>query len=69
LPECAECSGLRGESSLAFSEYIAAKDDFAMARKDDPAFQQKREEFERSKSRLRQCHEREELHRRESHVS
>jgi hypothetical protein len=67
MTDCPECARLRGESGSAFAEYEAHKDELAMTRKADKAFDSKRRAFEQARGRLRECHNREHQHRTEAH--
>jgi hypothetical protein len=68
MTDCPECARLRQESAIAYSEYIATKDELPMTRKaDHKAFAAKRRAFERAQGRLRECHKCEQHHRDEVH--
>lgn len=64
---CTECGRLRGESALAFAEYIGRKNQLAMTQKTDKSSAAKRKAFEQALGQLDECHKREDHHRLEAH--
>lgn len=67
MNNCPECTRLRGESTAAFAEYTARKDELAMTGKRDKSFAARRQAFEQAKGRLRECHKQEANHRVDAH--
>ncbi len=67
MADCPECTRLRGESALAFSEYTARKDELVMTRKSDKSFAMKRRAMELAEGQLSESIKRERKHRRDAY--
>ena len=68
MTDCPECSRLREESALAYSEYLSCKDELAMAARNDKAFAAKQLALKQAEGRLRECHRRSAQHREATHT-
>jgi hypothetical protein len=68
MTDCLDCTRLREESALAFSEYLSCKDELAITEKTDKSFVAKRRAFEQAQGHLRECHSREHHHRDAAHT-
>lgn len=60
---CPECGTFRAERIARFTEYLEAKDTFAIARKGTSAYQQGKTDLKRALGRLREANKREDYHR------
>jgi hypothetical protein len=67
MTTCSECHRLREETASLFSDYILRRDELAMARKQDKAYESKRRALERVEGQLNEAHKREQQHRDETH--
>jgi len=61
--DCLECARLRERSAAFFADWVAAKDELAMTRKDDPTRGAKQHEMKRLKGKLRESYRLSDVHR------
>jgi hypothetical protein len=61
--ECAECARLRENSASLYAEFVAARDELAMTRKNDATHSSKRESLDHLSGRLRESYRKADFHR------
>ena len=69
VKDCLECARLREQSASLYADYVAARDDLAVTRENDPQFTAKRSELKRIQGRLRESYKLSRAHEAEVHAS